>query len=140
LGDALYVSRQAKSSRWEGGSTKGIDSTNFPVTNLAAPLVELEPGAMREFHWHPSADEWQYYLTGEARMTVFDATSKARTFIYRAGDVGCVPRTLAHYIENTGNTTVRLLYVSNAPVHQDVSLNQWLASPAGFGSRTPGTG
>ena len=46
---------------------------------------------MRELHWHPNNDEWQYYLTGEARMTVFLGNGTARTFDYRAGDVGYVP-------------------------------------------------
>jgi oxalate decarboxylase len=33
-------------------------------------LVELEPGALRELQWHLNADEWQYYIEGEGRMTV----------------------------------------------------------------------
>ncbi len=112
---------------YDGGSTKVIDARQFPRTSLSALIIELEPGAMRELHWHPRADEWQYYLEGEARMTVFDATSNARTFNYRAGDVGFVPRTLGHYIENTGPTPVRLINVFNSPVYEDVSLNQWMA-------------
>ncbi|WP_407177610.1 cupin domain-containing protein [Bradyrhizobium sp. STM 3562] len=70
---------------------------------LHAALVELEPGALRELHWHPTADEWQYYIEGEGRMTVFAAEQKARTFDYRAGDVGYVPFAMGHYIENTGS-------------------------------------
>jgi oxalate decarboxylase len=104
-----------------------IDVRDFPATTLAALIVELEPGAMRELHWHPHSDEWQYYMEGECRMTVFDATANARTFDYRAGDVGFVPRTLGHYIENTGTTTARLLNVFNLPTFQDISLNQWMA-------------
>jgi oxalate decarboxylase len=42
-------------------------------------------------HWHPNTDEWQYYLSGRGRMTVFAASQKARTFDYQAGDVGAVP-------------------------------------------------
>lgn len=117
-----------KPTQWgDAGATTIIDVKNFPVTNMSALIIDLEPGAMREIHWHPDGDEWQYYLSGEARMTVFDATSKARTFNYRAGDVGYVPRTLAHYIENIGDTPVRVLNVFNTPVYKDVSLNQWLA-------------
>ncbi len=113
--------------QWQGGRTTVIDVKNFAVTNMAALIIELEPGAMREIHWHPDADEFQYYLEGEARMTVFDTTSKARTFNYRAGDVGYVPKTLAHYIENIGTTPVRVLNVFNKPEYKDVALNQWLA-------------
>jgi len=112
---------------YSGGSVKTIDVTNFPETTLSALIIEIEPGAMRELHWHPDADEWQYYLEGEARMTVFDATSKARTFNYTAGDVGFVPRTLGHYIENIGSTTLRLINVFNTPRYKDISLNNWMA-------------
>jgi oxalate decarboxylase len=60
-------------------------------------------------------------------MTVFDATANARTFNYRAGDVGYVPKTLAHYIENTGTEPMRVINVFNSPRYTDVSLNQWMA-------------
>ncbi len=114
-------------AKYDGGSTKVIDATNFPETSMSALIIELEPGAMRELHWHPDADEWQYYLEGEARMTVFNATSKARTFNFREGDVGYVPRTMGHYIENIGATTMRCLNVFNKPKYTDVSLNNWMA-------------
>ena len=113
--------------RYSGGTVKTIDSRNFPVTTLSALIIEIEPGGMREMHWHPDADEWQYYIAGEARMTVFDATSKARTFNYRAGDVGFIPRTLGHYIENTGETPVKVINVFNSRLCIDISLNRWMA-------------
>lgn len=122
-----YHASEQQPTRYGGGANKIVDVRNFPETTMAAMIIELEPGAMREMHWHPDADEWQYYLEGEARMTVFDATSKARTFNYRSGDVGFVPRTLGHYIENTGTTTARVLNVFNKPKFKDISLNQWMA-------------
>ena len=88
---------------------------------------------MRELHWHPNADEWQYYLEGSARMTVFDSSSLARTFDYQAGDVGYVPKILGHYVENTGDSPMRFLALFRSPLYQDVSLNQWLAlTPPGL--------
>jgi oxalate decarboxylase len=91
-----------------GGSVRIVDATNFPAS-IAAALVELEPGGLRELHWHPNADEWQYYIEGEGRMGVFGSESKARRFDYRAGDVGYVPFTMGHYIENTGSGPLRFL-------------------------------
>jgi oxalate decarboxylase len=89
--------------------------------------VEVEPGALRELHWHPNADEWQYYLAGSGRMTVFAAEAKARTFDYRAGDVGYVPFAMGHHIQNTGDTTLRFLELFRSDRFADVSLQQWLA-------------
>ncbi|MFJ8511777.1 oxalate decarboxylase family bicupin [Lysinibacillus xylanilyticus] len=111
-----------------GGSVRIVDSTNFPISkNIAAALVEIKPGAMRELHWHPNNDEWQYYLQGQGRMTLFAANGVARTFDYRAGDVGYVPFANGHYIQNTGTETLWFLEMFKSDRFQDVSLNQWMA-------------
>ncbi len=81
-----------------------IDVRDFPVTALSALIVELEPGAMRKCIGIPILTSGSIISKAECRMTVFDATANARTFDYRAGDVGYVPSTLGHYIENTGTT------------------------------------
>lgn len=122
----FHASKQAPNT-FDGGATKVIDTRQFPETSLSALIIDLEPGALREVHWHPDADELQYYIKGEARMTVFDATANARTFNYRAGDVGFVPRTLAHYIENIGTEPMQVINVFNSRRYTDVSLNQWMA-------------
>ncbi len=79
---------------------------------------------MREMHWHPNNDEWQYYMQGSGRMTVFASEGKARTFDYQAGDVGYIPLAMGHYIENTGNTPLRFLEMFKSAHFVDISLNQ----------------
>jgi oxalate decarboxylase len=112
----------------KGGQVRISDSSNFAVsTTIASALVEVEPGGMRELHWHPNTDEWQYYLEGEARMGVFAATGQARTFDLRAGDVGYVPFAMGHYVENTGTTPMRFLEIFKSSYFADVSLDQWMA-------------
>src|SRR5437588_10338475 len=111
-----------------GGTVRIVDSRNFPAAStIAAALVEIEPGHMRELHWHPTNDEWQYYIAGNGRMTVFASEGKARTFDYQAGDVGYVPFAMGHYIENTGDSPLRFLEMFKSPRYADVSLNQWMA-------------
>jgi oxalate decarboxylase len=112
----------------EGGRVRITDSSNFPVsTTIAAALVEVEPGGLRELHWHPNADEWQYYISGQGRMTVFASSGKARTFDYQAGDVGYVPFAMGHYVENTGRDQLRFLEMFRSDRFADLSLSQWLA-------------
>ena len=82
---------------------------------------------MREIHWHPLSDEWQYYIAGKGRMTVFGAQSMRARSISCAGHVGYVPRSMPHYIENTGTETLRFLELFNSPRFADVSLTQWMA-------------
>lgn len=114
--------------RMKHGTVRITDSAVFPVSKaIAAALVEVEPGGMRELHWHPNTNEWQYYIQGQARMGVFAASGEARTFDFQANDVGYVPFAMGHYIEKTGNTTLRYLEVFKSTYFADVSLNQWLA-------------
>jgi oxalate decarboxylase len=114
--------------RAAGGTARIVDSTNFPAAStIAAALVEIEPGGLRELHWHTNTDEWQYYIAGEGRMTVFASSGKARTFDYQAGDVGYVPFAMGHYVENTGDEPLRFLEMFRSDRFADVSLTQWMA-------------
>jgi oxalate decarboxylase len=112
----------------KSGTVRITDTSVFPASKtIAAALVEVEPGGMRELHWHPNTDEWQFYIDGQARMGVFAASGQARTFDFMAGDVGYVPFAMGHYIENTGTTPLRFLEIFKSSYYADVSLNQWLA-------------
>jgi oxalate decarboxylase len=115
-------------TRTRSGSVRVADSTNFKAAKtIAAALVEVEPGGLREMHWHTNGGETQYYLSGEARMTVFNAVASARTFDFQAGDVGYVPPFMPHYVENTGTTTLRFLETFRSDRFEDISLLHWLA-------------
>ncbi len=112
----------------KSGTVRITDTSVFPVSKtISAALVEVEPGGMRELHWHPNANEWQYYIEGQARMGVFGASGQARTFDFQAGDVGYVPFAMGHYIENTGTTPMRFLEIFKSSYYADVSLDQWMA-------------
>src|SRR4029079_2775886 len=91
-------------------------------------LVTVHPGGLRELHWHPNADEWQYYINGKGRMTVVDTGNRARTMDFQEGDVGYVQKTLLHYIENTGDTDLVFLEMfGKVDRFQDLSFSEWLA-------------
>ena len=114
--------------RTKGGGFRVADSRVFKASKtIAAALIEIEPGGMRELHWHPVADEWLYFLSGEARMGVFDANGDAGTFDYQAGDVGYVPRPMGHYVVNRGTTTLRFLGAFRSDRVVEASLSKWLA-------------
>jgi len=89
--------------------------------------VVIEPGAIRELHWHVTSDEWNYFLQGSARVTVNMAPASSRTFDYTTGDVGYIPASNSHYIENTGTEDVIFRDVLKQPVFTDISVAQWLA-------------
>jgi oxalate decarboxylase len=111
----------------KGGEVKIVDRKNFPATNIAAAIVTLKPGGLRELHWHPNEDEWQYYVSGKGRMTVFAAGGRARTMDFQEGDVGYIDKSVPHYIENTGDEDLVFVEVFPTPFYQDISLAEWLA-------------
>jgi oxalate decarboxylase len=109
-----------------GGTVQIADSRNFHITSLAASLVTLRPGGLRELHWHPNADEWQYYIKGKAQVGVFSAGPKAVTTNFNPGDIGYVLRNNGHYVKNIGDTDLQFLEVFRSPYFEDVSLSDWL--------------
>ncbi|KKA23795.1 Oxalate decarboxylase [Rasamsonia emersonii CBS 393.64] len=112
-----------------GGHVRITDSSNFPISStVAAAHVIIDPGALREMHWHPAADEWAFFIRGRARITIFAASGTSRTFDYVAGDVGVVPKGMAHYVENLSrDEPVEFLEIFRASKFEEFSLEQWLA-------------
>jgi len=118
----------AKQYSGRSGTLQLADSSTFKVSKtIAAVLETIKPGGLRQMHWHPNADEWQYWITGQGRMTVFNAGPEAVTRDFRPGDIGVVKKNLGHYIQNTGTTDVQLLAVFKTPEYQEISLADWLA-------------
>jgi len=114
--------------RTKGGTVQIADSHNFKAsTTIAAALVTVHPGGLREMHWHPNADEWQYYIKGSAQMTVFNSGPKAVTNTFNAGDIGYVKRSNGHYVKNVGDADLVFLEVFNGDAYADVSLSDWLS-------------
>lgn len=111
----------------KGGEARIVDSTNFHISTIAAALVKVHPGGLRELHWHPNADEWLYFISGQGRLSIFVGTGRARTMDFNAGDVGYIPKALGHYIENTGDTDLCFIEMFKSPEFSSVSLGSWLA-------------
>ncbi len=110
-----------------GASVSPTAPTSRSPRTVASALVSVPPGGIREMHWHPNADEWQYYIKGKARMTVFNTGPNALTTDFSAGDIGYVPRNLGHYVENVGDTELQFVGVFRASHYEEVSLSNWLA-------------
>jgi oxalate decarboxylase len=111
-----------------GGEVRIADSRNFKASvTVAAALVTLRPGGLREMHWHPNADEWQYWISGQGEMTVFNTGPRAVTQTFKPGDIGYVKKSLGHYIKNTGGIDLNFLEIFRSDHYEDISLSDWLA-------------
>ncbi len=117
----------APTSQTKSGTLQIADSSNFKVsTTVAAALVTMRPGALRQMHWHPNADEWQYYIKGKARMGVFNTGPNVLTMDFNPGDIGYVKRNYGHYVQNVGDTDLQFFAVFRTPHYAEVSLSDWL--------------
>ena len=114
---------------YPGGTNRLVSQREFPISvTMTGALMRIKPGALREMHWHPNADEWQYYISGRARLGVFGSHGRVRTEEMNAGDVGYVPQGYGHYIENAGTEDLELLIVLNNGEYESISLSGWVAA------------
>jgi oxalate decarboxylase len=119
--------------RFPGGSLRLVSERQFPIsTTMTGALMRIKPGGLRELHWHPNADEWQYFIGGRACMTVFGSHGRARTEEFAAGDVGYVPQGYGHYIENSGPDDLEVVIVLNNGSFESISITAWMAATPGL--------
>jgi oxalate decarboxylase len=120
---------QLPDARFAGGEEHRVTAHEFPIsTTITGVIVDLKPGALRELHWHPHANEWQYYIDGRARVGLFGSHGRVRTEEFGPGDVGYIPQGFGHYVENIGDTTCRILVAFDSGEYQEISLSTWLAA------------
>src|SRR5579884_705264 len=60
---------QQPHTRLPGGEEWRVSAKEFPISKtITGVILDLKPGAVRELHWHPNANEWLYFISGKARM------------------------------------------------------------------------
>jgi oxalate decarboxylase len=113
-----------------GGTEWLLDQSSFPIAStIASVRLDLAPGGLRELHWHPNADEWQYILKGTVRMTMFGSHGRYRTEIFEAGDTGYIPMGYGHSIENASDKEpAEVLIGFNTGQYEGINLSTWLAA------------
>lgn len=114
---------------FSGGSEQVASSKEFLIsTTLTGVILRLQPGALRELHWHPNADEWQYYLSGQAEVSIFASNGRSRTAQLSKGEVAFVNQGYGHYIKQRGDVETIILIVLSAGVYEEISISGWVAS------------
>jgi oxalate decarboxylase len=93
-----------------GGELRIVSQKEFPIQNtLTGATVLLKPGALREMHWHPNADEWQFYLSGRARITIFGAHGRTKTEEFGPGEVAFIKQGFGHFVQQIGDEPTKVL-------------------------------
>jgi oxalate decarboxylase len=113
------------------GKSRAKEATakQLPISKgIAGVSMGLEPGAIRELHWHATAAEWAYVDKGCVRTTVIDPRGNSETNDVEPGDVGYIPQGYGHSLENVGNKPSRVLIGFNSGVYEDIDLSEWMAA------------
>lgn len=110
-----------------GGTFVQASKLDFPMSQtMIAAVTVLYPRGIREPHWHPNADEWDYVLSGRARITMFGGAGKSAVVEVGPGDLGYLPRNAAHAVETIGDEPFRLLSIFNSDSFQAIGASGML--------------
>src|SRR4051812_4205331 len=88
------------------GNSSGKEATvkQLPISKgIAGVSMRLEPGAMRELHWHATAAEWAFVIEGRVRTTVIDPDGGSEINDFAPGDVWYFPRGHGHMLQCLGD-------------------------------------
>ena len=124
------LTRTKPQVRTKGGTVTECTVKNFPVvgqSDAAIFLLALQPGGLREPHWHPNAWELEYVVSGKARLGVVTPEGTTDIVDLGPGDVGFVPRGWGHYIENIGSTVMRMPIVFGNNQPDDIGLSTFFS-------------
>src|SRR5271163_2045194 len=118
-----------------GCVVRGASVRQFPVSKgIAGASMRLQPGCLRELHWHSTAAELGYVVSGACRTTVLSPDG-AETDTFGPGDVWSFPRGWGHCIRGIGSSECHFILIFDdggfAEDHT-LSITDWLAhtSPA----------
>src|SRR6202035_1269313 len=102
----------------------------LPISKgIAGVSMKLEPGAMRELHWHATAAEWAFVDKGRVRTTVIAPGGAAETNDFEPGDVWYFPRGHGHMLECLGNEPCHFVLIFDNGYFSEFgtfSITDWL--------------
>jgi oxalate decarboxylase len=120
---------QQPSAHYAGGEERRVSAREFPISKtITGVILDLRPGALRELHWHPNANEWLYLISGQVRVGLFGSHGRYRIEEFHPGDAGYIPQGFGHYLENAGETPARILVAFDKGEYEEISLSTWLAA------------
>ena len=96
------------------GGSYGKEATvaQLPISKgIAGVSMRMEPGVMRELHWHATAAEWAFVTEGAVRTTVIDPQGCSETNDFDPGDIWYFPRGHGHVIETLGDKPCHFILV-----------------------------
>lgn len=97
------------------------DGTPGPFMSFA--VLHLEPGAVRDMHWHIESDEWIYISGGVCKFTLMDSNGRYNVFSANQGDITYFPKGWQHSFQGVDEKTGcdALLWFDGSDVTIDIT-------------------
>lgn len=130
-----------------GGWARDVTANQLPIaTGIAGAHLFLNPGGIREMHWHSSA-EWAYVMAGQCQATIIDPDGGLEVVNFGVGDTWFFPAGHAHAIQAIGTAPCHAILTFDDGLYSDhgtFGLSDWLSrlggpilsSAFGLGGRT----
>jgi oxalate decarboxylase len=128
LGEHRFELERGLLREFAGGLMYRASKQNFSaLRGLAVQGLHLKPGAVREPHTHPNAEQLDYCIEGKARVGIVGPEGDRALLELSAGDISFVPRGYVHWIENMGEEDLRFLVVLSHEEPETIELSETLA-------------
>jgi oxalate decarboxylase len=121
---------QAAIKATSGGWARDITARTLPIaTDAALAHLFLNPGGVREMHWHNSA-EWALILSGACQVTVVDPYGETEVANFGAGDLWYFPKGHSHAIQTIGSGPCHAILAFDDGLygeHGTFGLSDWIS-------------
>jgi|HubBroStandDraft_6_1064221.scaffolds.fasta_scaffold842267_1 oxalate decarboxylase/phosphoglucose isomerase-like protein (cupin superfamily) len=126
MGNSLSASGFEK-IEFSGGTFFRANKKQFPcLKGLAVQQLKLKPGAVREPHSHPNAEQLDFCVSGHARVGIVGPEGEKQLLELHNGDISFVPRGYVHWIENVGSEPLHFLVVLAHELPETIELSETL--------------
>jgi oxalate decarboxylase len=128
----VNLASQPPSFEGPKGAIRHVDARNLPLLKrLSIRQLLLEPGGLREPHWHADAHELGYCVRGQALVTIGGNHAARESFLVGVGEMFFAPSGSIHAIQNVADETAEFILAFSSELPEDFGLR------AAFGAMTP---
>ena len=90
-------------------------------------MLKLKPGAVREPHSHPNAEQLDYCVSGRAQVGIIGPDGHKQLLELKDGDISFVPRGYIHWIQNVGSEPLHFLVILSHEIPETIELSETLS-------------
>ena len=117
---------------FDGGTFFRANQKRFPALHdLAIQMLKLKPGAVREPHSHPNAEQLDYCVSGHAQVGIIGPDGHKQVLDLNDGDISFVPRGYVHWIQNIGSGPLHFVVILSHELPETIELSETLSGVPG---------